>query len=307
MALPNFLKFLELSSDNSLKLLNSENDKTKRFLSFIGVLNLNKKNDAGQTLLHQAIANNQTEVAKYLVDKGADLNLPDTKGNTPLHIATQNNQTEVIKYLVDKGARLNLQNNEGKIPLDMADQKNNPNLKEKLFEEINLNEPNLPKEIDLDAPNDNKRQSSVKSEKSTRSNSQNTGTEEKTQDKKISSSSNWQVITPTSQTNSQATAVKASSYRTVVAENTTTPIIPTLIQPKKPETPYQNPKAAEIGTSIRKEVPNNTLASATAVANELESKQLPDNHSPKQPATRGMIKVPLKKVTHRSPGQGNSR
>lgn len=136
MALPNFLKFLELSSDNSLKLLNSENDKTKRFLSFIGVLNLNKKNDAGQTLLHQAIENNQTDVAKYLVDKGADLNLPDTKGNTPLHIATKNNQTEVTKYLVDKGARLDLQNNEGKIPLDMAD----PSSTEMFYQEIDLNE-----------------------------------------------------------------------------------------------------------------------------------------------------------------------
>lgn len=42
MELPKFLKFLELSSENSLKLLNSNNNRTKRFLSFIGVLNLNK-------------------------------------------------------------------------------------------------------------------------------------------------------------------------------------------------------------------------------------------------------------------------
>lgn len=44
MELPKFLKFLELSSENSLKLLSSNNDRTKRFLSFIGVLNPNKIN-----------------------------------------------------------------------------------------------------------------------------------------------------------------------------------------------------------------------------------------------------------------------
>ncbi len=107
MELPKFLKFLELSSENSLKLLNSNNNRTKRFLSFIGVLNLNKTNDTGQTLLQQAIENNQTEVAKYLVDKGA---------------------------------KLDLQNKTGKIPLDMAD-KSPTNIAETLYEEIKLNEP----------------------------------------------------------------------------------------------------------------------------------------------------------------------
>ncbi len=222
-------------------------------------------------MLHQAIENDQIDMAKYLVDKGADLNLTDTKGNTALHIATENNQTDMVKYLTDKGAKLNITNAQKQIPLDIADQKHNPHLKEKLFEEI-----------DLFSPNDNKRQSSVRSEQSTRSNSQ---------------------------TNSRTPEVEAGTYRTVAAKNTTTPIIPTLTQPtKRTDAPYQNPQAAEIGASIRKEGPNNTLASATAVANELESKQkLPDNHSTKQPATPGMTRVPMIKVTRGGPGQSNTR
>jgi hypothetical protein len=267
--------------------------KTKRFLSFIGALNLNKKNDAGQTLLHQAIENNQTDVVKYLVDKGADLNLKDSKGNTALHIATQKDQTDVVKYLTDKGAKLDLQNNDNKIPLDLAAQ-SPTNIAKTLYEEINLNKSGNIK---------TQKKNRVKPNKKPKTTSP--VIEEKTQDKKTPS--NWQAIAPTSQQHSETKSVKASAYRATETQNTPTENI-VITKPQIPETPYQNSKATQIGASTRQEVPNNTLAAAAAVANDLESKQkLPDHQPPKSPPPQGMTRVTIKKVTRNGPGKSNTR
>lgn len=41
----------------------------------------------GANLLHWASAFNQKNIAKYLLEKGIDVNLRDKNGNTPLHYA----------------------------------------------------------------------------------------------------------------------------------------------------------------------------------------------------------------------------
>ncbi|XCA36371.1 MAG: ankyrin repeat domain-containing protein [Wolbachia endosymbiont of Armadillidium vulgare] len=84
----------------------------------------------GQTPLHYTIQSGNTEVAKYLIDNGANLNIRDNyyhKTNTqyvyyktPLHYAIESGNTEIAKYLVDRGANPNIQDAYSKAPLYSA-------------------------------------------------------------------------------------------------------------------------------------------------------------------------------------------
>ena len=80
---------------------------------------VNVSDVAGQTALHIATYNGQTDVVKYLVHKKADLNR-QTRDNkdTPLHIAVHNNNTEVARLLLNNGADINIKNAESKAPSD---------------------------------------------------------------------------------------------------------------------------------------------------------------------------------------------
>jgi hypothetical protein len=45
-----------------------------------GIVNINSRNDKGQTLLHYALLYNQIEIAKFLISQGADLKAKDSSG-----------------------------------------------------------------------------------------------------------------------------------------------------------------------------------------------------------------------------------
>jgi ankyrin repeat protein len=72
------------------------------------------------TLLHDAVGHNQLEVAKYLLDKGADVNAVTADGLTPLHMAAQNGNINIIKLLLERGPRVNALDSKGWTPLDRA-------------------------------------------------------------------------------------------------------------------------------------------------------------------------------------------
>jgi ankyrin repeat protein len=72
------------------------------------------------TLLHDAVGRNQLDVAKYLLDKGADVNAVTTDGLTPLHMASQNGNIEMTKLLLERGAKINALDAKGWTPLDRA-------------------------------------------------------------------------------------------------------------------------------------------------------------------------------------------
>ena len=59
------------------------------------------------SLLHWATMNNHTELAKMLIDAGADLNAKDKSEETSLHKAISYNLPEIVKMLIDAGADLN--------------------------------------------------------------------------------------------------------------------------------------------------------------------------------------------------------
>ncbi len=58
----------------------------------------------------------QTEVARALLDNGADVNIIDRSGNTPLHTAAFLGDVETAKLLIENGANIRAKNHEGNIP-----------------------------------------------------------------------------------------------------------------------------------------------------------------------------------------------
>ena len=68
----------------------------------------------GNTLLHQACGEHDTQLVELLVEHGADINCRDAEGFTPLHIAAIRGKMQVAKKLVELGADDNLTTLDGK-------------------------------------------------------------------------------------------------------------------------------------------------------------------------------------------------
>jgi ankyrin repeat protein len=60
------------------------------------------------------------EVAKVLLEAGADVNARDASQNTPLHYAALHGHTTVAKLLLEAGGDINARNRKGKTPLALA-------------------------------------------------------------------------------------------------------------------------------------------------------------------------------------------
>ncbi|WP_413702408.1 ankyrin repeat domain-containing protein [Psychromonas sp. KJ10-10] len=77
------------------------------------------------------------EVAKYLIEQGADVNARiSTNLSSPLIYATKNNQTEVVSLLLENGAELWAEDYAGSSAWEWATHKNHKEVI-KLFEAFN--------------------------------------------------------------------------------------------------------------------------------------------------------------------------
>jgi ankyrin repeat protein len=81
-------------------------------------------NSTKNTPLHAATAGSHPDIALMLIDRGADVALPDAGGYTPLHIAAENGLVEVVKALLARGADPLAVDREDKTPLSRAAAKN---------------------------------------------------------------------------------------------------------------------------------------------------------------------------------------
>jgi ankyrin repeat protein/serine/threonine protein kinase len=93
------------------------------------VLNINARDESGDTSLHLAVHDNRPEIVSFLIANGAKLNVENIEGNTPLHLAIQynhlhpdftHNRLEIVSFLIDNGAKVNVKNNNGQTPLHIA-------------------------------------------------------------------------------------------------------------------------------------------------------------------------------------------
>jgi len=74
---------------------------------------------SGATPLHMAVLADQREVARFLIDEGANIDAPakDEYGGTPLHWAAVLGRVEIARQLIAAGADVNARDNHG-TPLD---------------------------------------------------------------------------------------------------------------------------------------------------------------------------------------------
>ena len=80
---------------------------------------LNEKDPiGGSSPLIAAATFGKTEVARALIEAGADVNYKNNEGLTPLHTAAFHCRTGIVEALLDKGADKNLRSNAGSTALE---------------------------------------------------------------------------------------------------------------------------------------------------------------------------------------------
>ena len=94
--------------------------------------NLSIKNPQNETPLMLAAINNQLDLAKVLIARGADVNQP---GWTPLHYAASKGHVEMMRLLIEHHAYLDAESPNGTTPLMMAAHYGSPMATKLLLEE----------------------------------------------------------------------------------------------------------------------------------------------------------------------------
>jgi ankyrin repeat protein len=82
---------------------------------------MNRVDGMGRTSLFWAVFVGQNELAKLLVDEGANVNIADNSGSTVLHLATRRTDLDIVKLLLAHKAEVNVTDNEGFTPADIAE------------------------------------------------------------------------------------------------------------------------------------------------------------------------------------------
>lgn len=83
-------------------------------------IDVNEKNNQGQTALHEATGKSNREVENFLVKSGADLKTKDQRGQTLLHVAACYNNHSMIEFLISRGLDVNAVDKRGLTPLHVA-------------------------------------------------------------------------------------------------------------------------------------------------------------------------------------------
>lgn len=120
--------FLERNADITLLNDKGENvihsivysDKVERLGHFLNSANINHQSKDGTTPLLLASGLEHTEMAKLLLQKGADVNISDKELNLPIHIACYNGDLQLVTELIAHGADLFKKTLKGNLPLAIA-------------------------------------------------------------------------------------------------------------------------------------------------------------------------------------------
>ena len=89
--------------------------------------NINARNDSNSTPLHISLENDEgnTEnsifsIVKYLIECGAQVNVLDKDNVQPIHLAAKQGFQKIVQYLIEKGAQMEGTDNTNQTPLIMA-------------------------------------------------------------------------------------------------------------------------------------------------------------------------------------------
>ena len=97
--------------------IQSESPKSALVLTNHPQTQVNTQNQLGETPLMLAAINNQLDLAKILIQRGADVNKP---GWTPLHYAATRGHREMMRLLLENEAYIDSPSANGTTPLMMA-------------------------------------------------------------------------------------------------------------------------------------------------------------------------------------------
>ena len=86
----------------------------------------------GWTALHYAASTGQTQMTRFLIDKGAEVNARTERGVTPLYMAARVIATPTVDVLLKAGADKTLCNDQGISPADIAKKRGDSTLAKKL-------------------------------------------------------------------------------------------------------------------------------------------------------------------------------
>ena len=76
--------------------------------------------DDGSTALHLASRKGYVELARFLLDNGADANARDKRKSTPLHAASIGGHADVVRVLMERGVDVTAENRDGHNPSFLA-------------------------------------------------------------------------------------------------------------------------------------------------------------------------------------------
>ena len=119
-------------------------------------------NDA--TPLHLASRDRHVEVARVLLEHGANVTTQDVDESTPLHLASGRGHVDITRLLLDHGADVHTQNKNGQTPFELASKEGHHEVAELLLEfeitqsvaprNTGSHHQSVPKAQDISLPND---------------------------------------------------------------------------------------------------------------------------------------------------------
>ncbi|CAB3380788.1 Hypothetical predicted protein [Cloeon dipterum] len=132
-----FLEVIEFLHDFNSDLVNAVTDEGKPILHLaieryehhlkaihwlieVAKIDLNTRNDNGETALLIAIKLEKLDLIDFLLTKNVDANIPDGKGTVPLHLVAVKGDMELVKKLIECGADPAQKDSEGKNSLHHA-------------------------------------------------------------------------------------------------------------------------------------------------------------------------------------------
>jgi ankyrin repeat protein len=119
--LKRFLKKTKYTKvDFSNELLNHIFNKDKIDEIYNEDMDLNSKNENGESFLHLCSKNAYLKSVHWLIDKGVDLETLSNENETAIFYASQSNNTEIVKFLIDEGINVNHLNKHKRTALQEA-------------------------------------------------------------------------------------------------------------------------------------------------------------------------------------------
>lgn len=93
-----------------------------------GLINFAGDDEMASTPLHVAVNNDRFEIAKFLLENGADINARNKHGLTPLHLAAKNGNVELTQMLISRNARKDIRDYWGQSALMYATKGGHPDV-----------------------------------------------------------------------------------------------------------------------------------------------------------------------------------